>query len=271
MNAPVQASMNPVAGAAAVAPGGAPAGSTPAGSAPASAPMLSAEHLSVGYGGKPVLMDVSIQLRHNEVLCLIGHNGAGKSTLVRTLFGLVPPQSGRMLVDGAVLTSHVPRTLADRGIAMMPEGRGIFPSLTVEEIWSLGLGSAGIAKGERAARIEWVFTVLPPVKGFYTKRAGLLSGGQQQMVSIGRALLGQPRCLILDEPSIGLAPKLFQDLMQPIRALQQERGMCILLVEQNVREALKVSDRVVVMKAGRIVREALPGELKDNAALMELY
>ncbi len=243
----------------------------PTANAATTVPMLQAENLSVGYGGKPVLMDVSIQLRHNEVLCLIGHNGAGKSTLVRTLFGLVPPQSGRMLVDGAALTSHVPRTLADRGIAMMPEGRGIFPSLTVEEIWSLGLGSAGIPKADRAARIEWVFTVLPPVKGFYTKRAGLLSGGQQQMVSIGRALLGQPRCLILDEPSIGLAPKLFQDLMQPIRALQQERGMSILLVEQNVREALKVSDRVVVMKAGRIVREALPGELKDNAALMELY
>jgi branched-chain amino acid transport system ATP-binding protein len=235
------------------------------------AAVLKAENLNVGYGGKPVLMDVSIELRDNEVLCLIGHNGAGKSTLVRTLFGLVTPKSGRILVDGETLAQHLPRTLAERGVAMMPEGRGIFPSLTVEEIWSLGLGSAGIAKGERAARIDWVFSVLPPVKGFFTRRAGLLSGGQQQMVSIGRALLGQPRCLIMDEPSIGLAPKLFQDLMQPIRALQQERRMSILLVEQNVREALKVSDRVVVMKAGRMVREALPAELADNAALMELY
>ena len=236
-----------------------------------SSSVLKAENLNVGYGGKPVLMDVSIDLRKNEVLCLIGHNGAGKSTLMRTLFGLVRPQSGRILVDGASLGSHVPRTLAQHGIALMPEGRGIFPSLTVEEIWSLGLGSASIAKGERAARIDWVLTVLPPVKSFYNKRAGLLSGGQQQMVSIGRALLGQPRVLIMDEPSIGLAPKLFQDLMQPIRALQQERRMSILLVEQNVREALKVSDRVVVMKAGRMVREALPDELRENSALMELY
>ena len=236
-----------------------------------SAPMLSAEHLHVGYGGKPVLMDVSIQLRHNEVLCLIGHNGAGKSTLMRTLFGLVRPRAGRILVDGEVMATHVPRTLAQRGIALMPEGRGIFPSLTVEEIWSLGLGSAAIPKGERAARIDFVFSVLPPVKAFYTRRSGLLSGGQQQMVSIGRALLGKPRCLIMDEPSIGLAPKLFQDLMQPIRALQQTHRMSILLVEQNVREALKVADRVVVMKAGRMVREALPSELADNAALMELY
>ena len=233
--------------------------------------VLRAEHLDVGYGGKPVLQGVSVEIKANEVLCLIGHNGAGKSTLVRTLFGLVRPQAGRILVDGAPLPNHTPRTLAKRGVAMMPEGRGIFPSLTVAEIWSLGLGSAAIPKGERAARIDWVLSVLPPVKNFYTRRAGLLSGGQQQMVSIGRALLGQPRCLIMDEPSIGLAPKLFQDMMQPIRALQQERAMSILLVEQNVREALRVSDRVVVMKAGRMVREAHPDELADNAALMELY
>jgi len=232
-------------------------------------PVLEAKGLHVGYGGKPVLMDVSIALKPGEVLCLIGHNGAGKSTLMRTLFGLIKPSSGRMEVDGQGLTAHLPSQLADLGIALMPEGRGIFPSLTVEEIWRLGL--ARIAKAERAERIDWVLSVLPPVKGFYTKRAGLLSGGQQQMVSIGRALLGQPRCLIMDEPSIGLAPKLFQDLMQPIRALQQARGMSILLVEQNVREALKVSDRVVVMKAGRMVREALPAELADNAALMDLY
>jgi branched-chain amino acid transport system ATP-binding protein len=113
--------------------------------------------------------------------------------------------------------------------------------------------------------------VLPPIRAFYQKRAGLLSGGQQQMVSIGRALLARPRCLLLDEPSIGLAPKLFQDLLQPIRALQKEHAMSILLIEQNVREALKISDRVAVMKAGAIILEALPGDLSDNARLMELY
>ena len=236
-----------------------------------SMPVLSAVGLEVAYGGKPVLADVSLALRANEVLCVIGHNGAGKSTLMRTLFGLVKPRAGRVLIDGAALPQHTPRALAACGVAMMPEGRGIFPSLTVAEVWGLALGSAGVVKAEWPARIEWVLTVLPPVRGFFNKRTGLLSGGQQQMVSIGRALLGQPRCLILDEPSIGLAPKLFQDLMQPIRALQRERRLSILLVEQNVREALKVADRVVVMKAGRIVREALPDELKDNAALMELY
>ena len=234
-------------------------------------PVLKATALQVGYAGKQVLFDVSLQLQQREVLCLIGHNGAGKSTLMRALFGLMKPMGGRLEVDGHALAQHTPRALADLGIAMMPEGRGIFPSLTVQEIWSLGLGSARIPPGERSARIDWVLSVLPPVKNFYTKRSGLLSGGQQQMVSIGRALLGKPRCLIMDEPSIGLAPKLFQDLMYPIRELQQAEGMSILLVEQNVREALKVSDRVVVMKAGRMVHEALPSELADNARLMELY
>ncbi|HET7524683.1 MAG TPA: ABC transporter ATP-binding protein [Burkholderiaceae bacterium] len=235
------------------------------------APVLGASNLEVAYGGKPVLTDVSIALQANEVVCVIGHNGAGKSTLMRTLFGLVKPRAGRVLVDGQPLPEHTPRALAACGIAMMPEGRGIFPSLTVAEVWSLALGAAGVPKVERPARIDWVLSVLPPVRGFFHKRTGALSGGQQQMVSIGRALLGQPRGLILDEPSIGLAPKLFQDLMQPIRALQQERRLSILLVEQNVREALKVADRVVVMKAGRVVREAQPDELKDNAALMALY
>ncbi|MFZ9551952.1 MAG: ABC transporter ATP-binding protein [Hylemonella sp.] len=234
-------------------------------------PVIQATSLQAGYGGKQVLFDVSLTLRPREVLCLIGHNGAGKSTLMRTLFGLIKPMAGQLQVDGQVLGQHTPRALADLGIAMMPEGRGIFPSLSVQDIWSLGLGSAKISPGERSARIDWVLSVLPPVKQFYTKRSGLLSGGQQQMVSIGRALLGKPRCLIMDEPSIGLAPKLFQDLMHPIRELQQSEGMSILLVEQNVREALKVSDRVVVMKAGRMVHEALPSELADNARLMELY
>jgi branched-chain amino acid transport system ATP-binding protein len=154
---------------------------------------------------------------------------------------------------------------------MVPEGRGIFPGLTVAEIFALGMWSAGVPAAERAERVEWVLEVLPPIRAFYQRRAGLLSGGQQQMVSIGRALLARPRCLLMDEPSIGLAPKLFQDLLQPIRALQHQHAMSILLIEQNVREALKICDRVAVMKAGAIILEALPTDLADNARLMELY
>jgi branched-chain amino acid transport system ATP-binding protein len=236
-----------------------------------SAPVLQAQSLVAGYGGRPVLSGVSIEVRAGEVLCVIGHNGAGKSTLMRALFGLTRPVSGKILVDGKELAHHVPRVLAAHGIALMPEGRGIFPGLTVAEIFDLALWSGSIAAGERAARIDWVMTLLPPIKAFYGKRAGFLSGGQQQMVSIGRTLLSQPRCLMLDEPSIGLAPKLFQDLLQPIRALQRENNMAVILVEQNVREALKISDRVVVMKAGQVILDTVPEELSDNTRLMELY
>ena len=235
------------------------------------APVLKAESLVAGYGGRPVLNDVSIAVHAGEVLCVIGHNGAGKSTLMRSLFGLTRPVSGKILVDGKELAQHVPRVLAAHGIALMPEGRGIFPGLTVAEIFDLALWSGSIATGERAARIDWVMSLLPPIKAFYGKRAGFLSGGQQQMVSIGRTLLSQPRCLMLDEPSIGLAPKLFQDLLQPIRTLQREVNMAVILVEQNVREALKISDRVVVMKAGQVILDTVPEELSDNTRLMELY
>jgi branched-chain amino acid transport system ATP-binding protein len=235
------------------------------------APVLRAQSLVVGYGGRPVLSDVSMEVRAGEVLCVLGHNGAGKSTLMRSLFGLTRPVSGKILVDGKELAHHVPRVLASHGIALMPEGRGIFPGLTVAEIFDLALWSGNIAARERAARIDWVLSVLPPIKAFYGKRAGFLSGGQQQMVSIGRTLLSQPRCLIMDEPSIGLAPKLFQDMLQPIRTLQREANMAVILVEQNVREALKISDRVIVMKAGQVILDTVPEELSDNTRLMELY
>ena len=234
-------------------------------------PILKAEALIVGYGGRPVLDGLDVEVRGGEVLCLIGHNGAGKSTLVKTLFGLIPRQGGRILLDGQALSDIEPRALSAAGIALVPEGRGVFPGLSVADTLKLGLWASAVPHAQRAARLEWVMSVLPMMREFYHRRAGTLSGGQQQMVSIGRALLSQPRCLLLDEPSIGLAPKLFQDLLVPIRALQQRSGMAILLVEQNVKEALKVSDRVIVMKSGRIIREALPHELDDTAKLMELY
>ena len=234
-------------------------------------PFLQARGISAGYGGRPVLSGIDLALHHNEVLCLIGHNGAGKSTLIKTLFGLLKPERGEVLLNGEPQDKLSPKVMNAAGIACVPEGRGVFPGLTVAEIMRLGFWANGIARGEQAARVEWVMSVLPAIKKFYQQRAGTLSGGQQQMVSLGRALLGQPKGLLLDEPSIGLAPKLFQDLMGPIRQLQQERQMSILIVEQNVREALKVSDRVIVMKSGAFIKEGPPADFADNAALMELY
>lgn len=232
--------------------------------------ILQVENLVVGYGGRPVLTDINVHVNANEVLCLIGHNGAGKSTLLKSIFGLVPYESGRILFNGKAAGTE-PRAMTIAGMSMVPEGRGVFPGMTVEETMSLGMWAAGVPEKERADRIEWVMSILPVMKKFYHTRAGNLSGGQQQMVSIGRALLSRPRCLLMDEPSIGLAPKLFQDLCGPIRKLQKKTGMSILLVEQNVKEALKISDRVVVMKSGQMTWEGQPEELSDNKKLMELY
>jgi branched-chain amino acid transport system ATP-binding protein len=232
--------------------------------------MLATRGLSASYGSVEILSDVDIDVSKGEVVCVIGHNGAGKSTLLRVLFGLHAPSRGEIRLRGAAMRP-APALMTRSGVAYVPDGRGVFPELTVREIFRLSFWSIGVRGGEAQERIDEVLAVLPRIGDFWKRRAGSLSGGQQQMVSIGRGLLSRPSILLLDEPSIGLAPKLFQDLMDPLRVLQQQRRMSIVLVEQNLDEAFAVSDRVVVIKSGRVIRKALPADFADRTLLMDLF
>jgi branched-chain amino acid transport system ATP-binding protein len=234
------------------------------------APAMAVRGLRASYAGREVLGGVDLQLAGGEVLCLIGHNGAGKSTLLKVLFGLHPADAGEILLRGLPLKPQ-PSVMPCDGVAYVPQGCGVFPGLTVKEIFTLAMWSANLDRGEGRARTDEVLELLPKLRDFWRKRAGQLSGGQQQMVSIGRALLSRPSILLLDEPSIGLAPKLFRDLLIPIRAIQQQRGMSILLVEQNVGEAFAVSDRVVAMKSGAVIYKGKPADLTDHAKLLTLF
>lgn len=234
------------------------------------APVMSVEQLAAGYKGRDVFKGLDLELRANEVLCLIGHNGAGKSTLMKVLFGLLPSTAGIIRFHSRQIRP-TPSAMAGHGVAYVPEGRGVFPGLTVKENFALALWSARAAGADGERRTAEVLEVLPRIKEFWSRRAGQLSGGQQQMVSIGRAMLSEPAILLLDEPSIGLAPKLFQDLLEPIRAYQKKRGMSVLLVEQQVGEAFGVSDRVIAMKSGEIVFEGVPADLADEEKLMRLF
>jgi len=243
---------------------------TDAAAATATAPVLECRGLRSSYGGREVLAGIDIDLAGGEVLCLVGHNGAGKSTLLKLLFGLHKPDVGTIRLRGSEIAPR-PEAMVGQGVAYVPEGRGVFPGLTVRENFALALWSARLHGGEAAARIEEVLAILPKLKDFWTRPAGKLSGGQQQMVSIGRSLLARPSVLLLDEPSIGLAPKLFQDLLTPVRELQQRRGLSILLVEQNIGDAFSISDRVVVMKSGTVIFRGVPADLADRGRLMELF
>ncbi len=233
-------------------------------------PAMAVEGLAAGYKGRNVFEGLRLQLNIDEVLCLIGHNGAGKSTLLKVLFGLLPSNAGIIRFHGKEI-KPTPSEMASHGVSYVPEGRGVFPGLTVKEIFALALWSAKIQRPDGERRVGEVLEVLPRIKEFWQRRAGQLSGGQQQMVSIGRAMLSEPSILLLDEPSIGLAPKLFQDLLIPIREYQQRRAMSVLLVEQQVGEAFSVSDRVVVMKSGEMVFNGVPADLKDEEKLMEMF
>jgi branched-chain amino acid transport system ATP-binding protein len=231
--------------------------------------MLEVHDLVAGYGEARALWGVSLTVTQGELLCVVGPNGAGKTTLVNTLAGILKPQSGRIVMEGQEISKLPPHRYCEAGIALVPEGRRLFTGMTVAE--NLDIGSfLPAAKARRQQTLEEVLTLFPALKAKLAAPAGELSGGQQQMVAIGRALMARPRVLLLDEPSLGLSPLVVADVFDAIRKISAA-GITIVLVEQNVSMAMRVSHRACVLELGRIVAEGAPDELMKRPEIRQAY
>jgi branched-chain amino acid transport system ATP-binding protein len=231
--------------------------------------VLEIEALDAAHGELVALSRVSLRVGPGEIVALVGSNGAGKTTLLRTVARLVAPRAGRIRWDGEVLTDLRPHQVVERGIAMVPEGRRLFGRMTVEE--NLGLGAfTRRARRARAATLDEVYATFPRLRERRRQLAGSLSGGEQQMVAIGRALMTRPRLLMLDEPSLGLAPRVVETIFAVFGAINRA-GVAVFLVEQNVRAALALARRAYVLEHGRIVAEGPAASLLDDPQLRRAY
>ncbi|HRY86771.1 MAG TPA: ABC transporter ATP-binding protein [Rubrivivax sp.] len=227
--------------------------------------MLEVRALGSRYGRIPALADVALDVHAGELVAIVGANGAGKTTLMRTLSGVQPMSAGTLRFDGQDIGAETPRRRVQRGIIQVPEGRQVFGDLNVEDNLLLGAFARG-----KAATIDTIWDLFPVLRDKRAEPAGTLSGGQQQMLAIGRALMADPRLLLLDEPSMGLAPRLVAEIFGHIRALKT-RGTTILLVDQNARAALAVADRGYVMETGRIVAEGRAADLLRDPQVQQAY
>jgi len=231
--------------------------------------MLEARQLRVGYGAAPAVWDVSLDVGEGDLVVVVGPNGAGKTTLINALAGVHPPVSGEINFQGKSLTRIPAYRYCETGIALVPEGRRLFTGMTVLENLELG-AYRGAAKAKREASLQRVIARFPVLGERLAQPAGTLSGGQQQMLAIGRALMAQPRLLLLDEPSLGLAPAIVMEMFRIIREVNRE-GVAVLLVEQNVAMALDVARRAYVLEEGRIVAEGAPRELASQPHIQRAY
>jgi len=236
---------------------------TPA-QAPSADAVLEVENISTIRGRVQVLWDVSLTVRRGETVAIVGPNGAGKTTLVGSITGLIPPKSGRVRINGVDVTGYSPERLATRGVALVPERRGIFAPLTVRENLLMGAYARRAKRADLQTDLDDVFGLFPPLVRYRDAIAGSLSGGEQQMVAIGRALMAKPDVLLLDEPSLGLAPKVRAENFGALARLA-ERGVTILLVEQNLRLAARICQRAYLMQRGRIVGTETSDELARSA------
>jgi branched-chain amino acid transport system ATP-binding protein len=235
----------------------------PASSANASGHALAVRDLSAGYRGVPVVRELNLEVRPGEVVALLGPNGAGKTTTLETIAGLNRPISGTVELSGRNVGGEAAHVLARRSLALVPEGRALFPGLTVREHLRLAGG-----RGQRARREEELLEMLPELRKCLGRKAGLLSGGEQQMLAVGRALVMRPRLLLVDEMSLGLAPVIVERLLPILRRAADELGSSVLFVEQHVALALEISDRAYVLTHGRIRLEGPAAELRERRELL---
>lgn len=232
--------------------------------------MLSLKHVDVYYGGIQALWQISLDVRQGEIVTIVGSNGAGKSTILRTITGLLHPRQGSIEYNRNPIHELSPDEIVREGISMVPEGRELFPRMSVRENLELGAAYVEKAHAKSADSLEWIYSLFPKLKERATQLAGTLSGGEQQMVAIGRALMSRPSILLMDEPSLGLSPLIVAEVFKTTQRINQE-GLTILLVEQNVRQSLAMSHRAYVLENGRIVMEGIGRELMENAHVKEAY
>ena len=229
--------------------------------------LLEIKDLKVSYGGIEALKGISLQVKQGEIVTLIGANGAGKSTTLRAISGLVPIKSGEIIYNGQRINGLGPQKMVAQGLCMVPEGRRVFPNLTVLENLKIG---AYLRKDDLTGDIEHIYELFPRLKERSWQLAGTLSGGEQQMLAVGRALMMRPRLLMMDEPSLGLAPLVIRDIFSIIKTLHQE-GITILLVEQNAHAALRIADSAYVLETGSLGTQGTGKELLDDPRVKEAY
>tara|TARA_B100000795_G_scaffold269573_1_gene259397 strand:+ start:33 stop:734 length:702 start_codon:yes stop_codon:yes gene_type:complete len=230
--------------------------------------MIKVNGLHAGYDLVKVLRDVTIEIGNGEIVAVLGSNGVGKTTLNNTLSGLIKPTSGEIYFDDVLISGRDPVEIVEMGLIHVPEGRKLFPNLSVKE--NLELGSYRRGKLNRATNLERVMEIFPKLKERISQTAGTLSGGEQQMVAIGRGLMGDPRILLLDEPSLGLSPLLVEQMFTLIKQINDD-GLSIILVEQNVIQSLAIADRAYVLEGGTVSLSGRADELQENGNLKKSY
>ena len=236
--------------------------------------MLRIKNINTFYGQVHAIKNVSLHLAEGEIVTLIGANGAGKTTLLNSLSGIVPPKTGQILFNEKEINHLAPHKIVRMGVSQVPEGRQVFKPLSVEDNLELGAYlNYGIKGGKAQAKqdMEMVYELFPILRQRRKQLAGTLSGGEQQMLAIGRALMAKPRLLLLDEPSMGLAPMIVQEILKVIADLSREKKTTILLVEQNARAALKIAHRGYVLETGRLILEGTADELLENKDVQRAY